>query len=46
MTLEQRFCRLEKRLAALEQRFAALEECMERMLSLLVRIAECQGVRE
>jgi hypothetical protein len=46
MTLEERFCRLEKRLDAIERRFAALEECMDRVLWLLVRIAERQGVRE
>jgi hypothetical protein len=46
MTLERRFCRFKKRLAALERRFAALEENMERLLSLVMRIAERQGVRE
>jgi hypothetical protein len=46
MTLEERFCRLEKRFEALARRFAALEQDLERMLALLVRIAERQGVRE
>jgi hypothetical protein len=46
MTLEERFCRLERRFDAIERRFAALEECMERLLSLVIRIAERQRVRE
>jgi hypothetical protein len=46
VTLEERFCRLERRFEALERRLAVLEERMERLLSLVVRIAERQGVRE
>jgi hypothetical protein len=46
ITLEERFCRLEKRFEAMERRFAVLEEQLDRMLSLMVRIAERQGVRE
>jgi hypothetical protein len=46
ITLEERFSRFEKRFEAMERRFAVLEEQLDRMLSLLVRIAECQGVRE
>ena len=45
-TLEERFDRLERRFEALEQRFAVLEEQMERVLSLLVRIAERQGLQQ
>ena len=45
VTLEERFDRLEKRFEALERRFAVVEEQMDRVLSLLVRIAERQGVR-
>jgi hypothetical protein len=45
MTLEERFPRLEARFDALEGRFAVLEELMDRVLSLLVRIAERQGVQ-
>ena len=51
--LQQRFDGLEARVGALEGRFGALErrygvqeERMSRMLQLLVRIAERQGVRE
>jgi hypothetical protein len=51
--LQQRFDGLEARLGALEGRFAAMErryavqeERMSRMLALIVRIAEQQGVRE
>jgi uncharacterized coiled-coil protein SlyX len=51
--LQQRFDGVETRLGALEARFSAMErryavqeERMSRMLSLLVRIAERQGVRE
>ena len=51
--LQQRFDGLEARLGALEGRFGAMErgfavqeERMSRMLSLIVRIAERQGVRE
>ena len=46
ITLEERFCRLEKRFAAMERRYAVQEERMSRMLALIVRIAERQGVRE
>ena len=46
VTFEQRFCRLEKRFEALDRRFAVLEEHMERMLLLVVRIAERYGVHE
>jgi len=34
------------RMSALERRFAVQEERMSRMLALIVRIAERQGVRE
>jgi hypothetical protein len=55
--LEARFAGLEARfdgfviafdgrVSALERRFAVQEERMSRMLSLVVRIAERQGVRE
>ena len=51
--LQQRFDGLEARLGALEGRFGAMErgfavqeERMSRMLPLIVRIAERQGVRE
>jgi hypothetical protein len=44
MTLEERFTRLEARFDALERRFAALENVTSRVLSLLVRIAERQGI--
>jgi hypothetical protein len=46
MTLEERFTRLEAGFDALERRFAVLEERMSRVLSLIVRIAERQGLRE
>ncbi len=46
ITLEERFCRLERRFEALERRFAVMEEQTERMLALIVRIAERQGVHE
>jgi acyl carrier protein phosphodiesterase len=44
--MESRFAGLENRYAAMERRFAVQEERMSRMLSLIVRIAERQGVRE
>jgi hypothetical protein len=55
--LEARFAGLEARfdgfvlafdgrISALERRFAVQEERMSRMLALIVRIAERQGVRE
>ena len=51
--LQQRFDGMEARLGALESRFGAMErrysvqeERMSRMLSLIVRLAERQGVRE
>jgi hypothetical protein len=46
MTFEERLCRFEKRLEAIDRRLAALEESMDRVLSLVIRIAERQGVRE
>ena len=45
VTLEERFCRLERRFEALERRFAVLEDRMDQILSLLLRIAEGQGIR-
>jgi hypothetical protein len=44
--VETRLGALEARFGAMERRFAVQEERMSRMLSLLVRIAERQGVRE
>jgi hypothetical protein len=44
--LEARLGALEARFGAMERRFAVQEERMSRMLSLIVRIAERQGVRE
>jgi hypothetical protein len=44
--LEARLGAVEGRFGAMERRFAAQEEHMSRMLSLIVRIAERQGVRE
>jgi hypothetical protein len=44
--LEARLGALEGRFSAMERRFAVQEERMSRMLSLIVRIAERQGVRE
>jgi hypothetical protein len=44
--LEARIGALEGRFGAMERRFAVQEERMSRMLSLIVRIAERQGVRE
>jgi uncharacterized coiled-coil protein SlyX len=44
--LEARISALEGRFGAMERRFAVQEERMSRMLSLIVRIAERQGVRE
>ena len=51
--LQQRFDGMEARLGALESRFGAMErryavqeERMPRMLSLLVRIAERQGLQQ
>ncbi|HEU0154529.1 MAG TPA: hypothetical protein VFQ82_00550 [Stellaceae bacterium] len=44
--LEARLGALEGRFGAMERRFAVQEERMSRMLSLIVRIAERQGVRE
>ncbi len=44
--MESRLAGLENRFAAMERRFAVQEERMSRMLSLIVRIAERQGVRE
>jgi hypothetical protein len=43
---EARFDGLEGRFAALERRYSVQEERMSRLLSLVVRIAERQGVRE
>jgi hypothetical protein len=51
--LQQRFDGVETRLGALEARFGAVERCfavqeerMSRMLALIVRIAERQGLQE
>ena len=44
--LEARLGALEGRFGAMERRFAVQEERMSRMLSLIVRIAERQGLRE
>jgi uncharacterized coiled-coil protein SlyX len=44
--MESRLSGLESRYAAMERRFAVQEERMSRILSLIVRIAERQGVRE
>ena len=43
---EARLGALEGRFGAMERRFAVQEERMSRMMSLIVRIAERQGVRE
>jgi uncharacterized coiled-coil protein SlyX len=42
--LKIRFTSLEQRFSALEQRFGIQEERMSRMLAILVRIAERQGL--
>ncbi len=44
--LEARLGALEGRFGAIERRFAVQEERMSRMLSLIVRIAERQGVQQ
>jgi hypothetical protein len=44
ITLEERFDRLERRFEALERRFVVFEEQMDRVLSLLLQIAERMGV--
>ena len=44
--LEARLGALEGRFGAMERRYAVQEERMSRMLSLIVRIAERQGVQE
>lgn len=44
--LEARFSGLESRFSAMERRYAVQEERMSRMLALIVRIAERQGVQE
>ena len=44
--MEGRLTGLETRFASMERRFAVQEERMSRMLALIVRIAERQGVRE
>jgi hypothetical protein len=46
MTFEERLCRFEKRLERIDRRLAGLEEQMERVLSLVVRIAKRQGVSD
>ena len=46
ITLEERITRLESRFGAIERRYTVQEERMSRMLSLIVRLAERQGVRE
>jgi hypothetical protein len=43
--LEARLGAIEGRFGAMERRFAVQEERMSRMLSLIVRIAERQGVQ-
>lgn len=42
--LKIRFTSLEQRFSALEQRFGTQEERMSRMLAILVRLAERQGL--
>jgi uncharacterized coiled-coil protein SlyX len=42
--LKIRFTTLEQRFSALEQRFGIQEERMSRMLAILVRLAERQGL--
>jgi hypothetical protein len=44
--LEARLGAIEGRFGAMERRFAVQEERMSRMLSLIVRIAERQGVQQ
>jgi hypothetical protein len=44
--VETRLGALEARFGAMERRFAVQEERMSRMLQLIVRIAERQGVQE
>jgi hypothetical protein len=44
--LEARLGALEARFGAIERRFAVQEDRMSRMLALIVRIAERQGIRE
>ena len=44
--LEARLGALEARFGAIERRFAVQEDRMSRMLSLVVRIAERQGIGE
>ena len=44
--VETRLGALEARFGAMERRFAVQEERMSRMLSLIVRIAERQGVSD
>jgi hypothetical protein len=44
--VETRLGALEARFAAMERRFAVQEERMSRMLALIVRIAERQGLRD
>ena len=43
--LKIRFTSLEQRFSALEQRFGVQEERMSRMLAILVRLAERQGLQ-
>lgn len=44
--LEARFDGLERRFSAMERRYTVQEERMSRMLQLIVRIAERQGITE
>jgi hypothetical protein len=44
--LEARFDGLERRFAAMERRYTVQEDRMSRMLQLIVRIAERQGISE
>ena len=44
--VETRLGALEARFGAMERRFAVQEERMSRMLALIVRIAERQGLQE
>jgi hypothetical protein len=44
--LELRLAGVEGRFAALERRYAIQEELLSRVLSLIVRIAERQGIKE
>lgn len=42
--LETRFCSMEARMGSLEGRFGVLEDRMTRLIALVVRMAERQGI--